>query len=365
MNNKLNPFTPAYGSEPLYFAERNGVINEFLFGLENGPGDPNRSTILTGPRGMGKTVTLHEIKSKALEHGWVTVYTVASSMLLDSILRKLKEVTDEHINKKSESRITSVTFGGFSITREYINSDQETWEEKFTKIIQQLSERSIGVIVQIDEVRANLEEMRRFAILFQEFISRKYKVALVMAGLPHEINLLFNDKVISFIRRSRKKQITQIGNSEVIFAMRKTFQAAGKNVEDGSLEIAATSIGGYPYLLQLIGYEIWQASDNAETISSKDVLVGIENSKKYIGSSMVELVFQDLTNKERDFVFAMCQDDGASKTVDIAQRLHVGVNYISEYRRRLIDAGIIVSNQRGEVDFIIPFFKEYIKNNYS
>jgi Cdc6-like AAA superfamily ATPase len=51
-----NPFCPSYGISPKVFLGRDGVIQDFMYGLENGAGDPNRSTIITGARGTGKTV---------------------------------------------------------------------------------------------------------------------------------------------------------------------------------------------------------------------------------------------------------------------------------------------------------------------
>jgi predicted AAA+ superfamily ATPase len=60
-----NPFMPSYGSMPPLVAGREEFVRQFEFGLENGPGDPNRSTVLTGPRGAGKTVLLHWISERS------------------------------------------------------------------------------------------------------------------------------------------------------------------------------------------------------------------------------------------------------------------------------------------------------------
>jgi len=65
MATQKNPFTPAFGSEPMFLAGRERIIEDIIGGLENGPGDPNRASILVGPRGSGKTVLLTRIAFEA------------------------------------------------------------------------------------------------------------------------------------------------------------------------------------------------------------------------------------------------------------------------------------------------------------
>jgi predicted AAA+ superfamily ATPase len=78
-----NPFYPNYGIEPALLIGRDKIFNDLLYGIENGPGDPNRSTVIRGPRGMGKTVILKELAGRVMELGWITVYANQSLRLLD------------------------------------------------------------------------------------------------------------------------------------------------------------------------------------------------------------------------------------------------------------------------------------------
>jgi predicted AAA+ superfamily ATPase len=64
-----NPFYPNYGIEPAVLIGRDKVFDDFLYGIENGPGDPNRSTVIRGPRGTGKTVILKEMANRVGEIG--------------------------------------------------------------------------------------------------------------------------------------------------------------------------------------------------------------------------------------------------------------------------------------------------------
>ncbi|MDR3106675.1 MAG: ATP-binding protein [Bifidobacteriaceae bacterium] len=73
-----NPFTPTFGSEPLFLVGRDRMINDVIEGLGNRPGDPNRSTLFVGPRGSGKTVLLAKIAEAAQVNGWVAARVTAS-----------------------------------------------------------------------------------------------------------------------------------------------------------------------------------------------------------------------------------------------------------------------------------------------
>lgn len=56
----------------------------------------------------------------------------------------------------------------------------------------------------------------------------------------------------------------------------------------------------------------------------------------------------------------MLEDEGDSKLADIAQRLGVKSNYASQYRRRLLEQGVLGERGRGYVGFELPVFREYL-----
>ena len=68
-----NPFTPNFGSVPVWMAGRSRVIGDLLGALDQGVGNPNLCTLLSGARGSGKTALLTYVSDHAREHGWVSV----------------------------------------------------------------------------------------------------------------------------------------------------------------------------------------------------------------------------------------------------------------------------------------------------
>ncbi|HET9561007.1 MAG TPA: ATP-binding protein, partial [Propionibacteriaceae bacterium] len=68
-----NPYAPGAGQRPPELAGRDAELTAFDVALERVErGRPERSLVLTGLRGVGKTVLLNALRSKALDRGWGT-----------------------------------------------------------------------------------------------------------------------------------------------------------------------------------------------------------------------------------------------------------------------------------------------------
>lgn len=81
---------------------------------------------------------------------------------------------------------------------------------------------------------------------------------MVMAGLPSDVTDLIADERVTFLRRARQQYIGRIEDGEVKLALRRSVEAIGKTIEAEALELAAASIGGFAYMLQLVGYFMWE-----------------------------------------------------------------------------------------------------------
>jgi len=81
-----NPFKPSFGVSPPLLVGREGLIDEFVEALEDGPGSAARATLYTGARGAGKTVMLNAIEGRAKQLGWVVVSVRMSSEIGPTVL---------------------------------------------------------------------------------------------------------------------------------------------------------------------------------------------------------------------------------------------------------------------------------------
>ena len=81
--------------------------------------------------------------------------------------------------------------------------------------------------------------------------------------------------------------------------------------------------------------------------------------KHGIGASL-ETTYRELSDKDIEFLLAMLPDSGPSRVSEIAKRMGVASNYASQYKRRLLEDGVIGERGRGLVGFDIPAFREFL-----
>lgn len=80
MNPVQNPYAPGAGQRPPELAGRDAEIDAFSVLVERlQSGQQERGIMLTGLRGVGKTVLLEEFRSRAEEQGWVAAFVEAGA----------------------------------------------------------------------------------------------------------------------------------------------------------------------------------------------------------------------------------------------------------------------------------------------
>ena len=357
---RKNPFTPAFGSEPLFLVGREHIIDDILGGLENKPGDPNRASILVGPRGSGKTVLLTKIAFEASQIGWIPASVTASPGMLARILEQIEYNGKDILPAKGKHRLSELHAFGFSMSTEKAEENKPSWRLQTTRYLEMLSEYKIGVLITVDEIDSKLTEMVDLVADFQHFIREKRELALVMAGLPGKTLQMFQDKSISFVRRAFQHKLEAIGNADVKTAIMKTIETSGRSIEGDALEKAADYTRGYPFLIQLAGYNIWRQSPENEVITLADVVHGIESSQEHMERMILDTTVNELSEKDVEFLYAMLPDEASSKISDITERLGWTNNLSAQYRLRLIRQGIIEEYGRGKVQFAMPLLKDYL-----
>ena len=342
-----NPFTPTFGSIPLQLAGRDRIMRDILDGLNNGPGDPNRATIFVGARGSGKTVLLAKIAEEASANGWISVNVNAASDMLDEVLIQIKD------NAKA----------GVSVSRDVSQSDfKTTWRSEMTAIVKELNEKNVGLLITVDELDVRIDELRTVITTFQHFVRERRDVALIMAGLPSKVSNLLREDSISFLRRAFQHNLEAIEESEVRFSMKKTIELAGRTIEKEALSLAVEKTKGFPFMIQLIGYQMWRQNPEINSISFEDAEEGIILAKHDLERMIFDITYRELSEKDIAFLTAMLADKEYSNISDISKRMNVSPKYAGIYRKRLIEQGIISSIGYGKVAFDLPMFREYIQS---
>lgn len=357
----FNPFTPTFGSVPPELAGRRQLIEDILGGLDNAPGDPNRASIFVGARGSGKTVLLATIAEQAETCGWLSVNVTAREGMLGEILVQAREKGGHVLKPETLSKLTGLQVGELGFTRE-VGERRSTWRSEMTGVVRELNENGVGLLITVDEASARQKELGTLVDVFQHFVREKRDVALLLAGLPHNVSLLLDDDSVSFLRRAFRHSMESIETNEVAKAMRETIESAGRAIDPDALAVAAEGAGGFAFLIQLIGYHLWRAHPDAPVISLDDARSAVSFAERDMERMVLEPTVRGLTPREVEYLRAMSEDSSVSNVRDIAERMGIDANNATKVRKRLVERGIIGTRGRGRVGFDMPMLKEYVRS---
>lgn len=357
-----NPFTPTFGQIPPFMAGRDDVIRDLLLSFDHGAGDPNLASIFVGARGTGKTALLTFLSAEAASRGWVSASVSAAPGMLDDIEQRALAAAAHLVDLGETGHLTGITLGqAIGLEWERGNARPANWRTRMTALLDALEVSNTGLLIVVDEVKVDLDEMVQLATVYQHFVREGRKVSLLMAGLPSKVSALLRDDTVSFLRRASYRSLGRIDDREILDALRKTVETAGRFISDDALARAVTVIDGFPYMMQLVGYRMWEESARTPTISLTDVERGAVLAASDIEHKILETTYRELSKGDLRFLRAMLEDDGPSNVADIKERLGKKSNYVSQYKRRLMAQGVIEDCGHGMLRIELPLFKDYLR----
>jgi hypothetical protein len=388
VNKRDNPYTPGAGRKPRTLAGRDPDLEQFQDLVERlNSGSYERSLIYTGLRGVGKTVLLMELDVLASEAGWATtdVQEVGSQAdfrvsFARMSVRLLTNMSSRHRARERIQRALSVV-KAFSLAvpgpvELRIDVDAATGvadsgdpEHDLTDLLGELGEvaqaNNMGALFLIDEMQ-NLDgpSLAAICIAFQSVSRRSLPVSLVGAGLPDlRVRLLsakpYADRLFSY------RELGRLSTVDARSALVGPSAAFGVDFEPRVVEQVIAEAAGYPYFLQEFGLELWNYADESP-INEDDLraIRGVVNDT--LASSFFGTRFEMATDTEQQVLSAMASLGlGPYKIGDVATAFGASdQRAISAYRESLIQKDLIWSPRRGLVEFTVPLFDDYLRDNH-
>lgn len=363
-----NLFRPSFGTYPHLMVGRDQLIDEFEDTFD-GILDPAGLTILvSGQRGMGKTVLLDSIRRAADTAGWLVITESSSNGLLARLTRDhLPRLLQLH-SDTSPTRLGSANgtigplAGGASWTERY--PAESTLRSQITELTDALQPSGRGLVITVDEVQsADIEDLRKLGEIIQYGRREERLLGFAAAGLSTPIEELLDHPGATFLRRAEHHPIGRVGRTDVRAALAGTVADSGYEIDVHALDVAADAVDGYPFMIQLVGYHSLKAHKTPGPVTIADVTAGIAAARRRLGRHVHTPALRPLSNVDRTYLLAMAQDDGPSRTGKIAERMDVTPQYAGEYRRRLIRDGIIEAAGHGLVRFTIPYTAEHLRQH--
>ncbi|MEX2628104.1 MAG: ATP-binding protein [Ilumatobacteraceae bacterium] len=364
-----NPFTPTFGVSPPLLVGRTDLLDDFVAALEDGPGAPGRMTLYTGARGTGKTVMLNEVEDLARQAGWRVISETATAGLVNRLVGEhlptlLREIDPDGAKTKVTGLSSPMGLGGATWETSEAHEVSPALRTQLTAACDFLAANGAGLLLALDEIHHQvIPELREVATVLQHLVREEREIAFVGAGLPSAVSAVLNDDVLTFLRRADRHSLGPVALPEVATAIAEPIEQAGRLIVPELAARAAEATGGYPFLIQLVGYQIWRQQPRHRHTTEAQVEAGIAAARRRLGSLVHEPVLADLPGVARTFLLAMAHDDGPSKMSDIASRLNVDANYASQYRLRLIATGLIEPVGHGRVDFTMPYLRDYLREH--
>ncbi len=386
MDRIRNPFSPGAGSPPPELAGREAILTQaqVLFGRIRAK-RPEKSLLMTGLRGVGKTVLLNEMEHMAQAGGYRTILVEAHdnkslAVLLVPHLRRILFELDRIAGAGNKARRgiavlksfisgIKVTVGdvafGLDIEPERGAADSGDLEvdlpNLFTAVAEAAEERGTAVAILIDEIQYfSPAELSALIMAMHKMQQRRLPLVLVGAGLPILPGLAGESK--SYAERLFNfPDIGPLPESDAMKALKEPIDAANEAIEPDALREICRLTQGYPYFLQEWGYQAWNHAE-ASPISLRDVNEATERVVRRLDENFFRVRFDRLTPREKHYLRAMAEiGPGPCRTAEIAAAMGTKITALGPVRASLIKKGMVYSPSHGEMAFTVPLFDEFMR----
>lgn len=308
---------------------------------------------------------LREAREEAKQEGWAVIAETATPGFLGRIGDAMRRILEELGDGPPSRKLTGISIAAFGLTAQLPPERQVDWRILGGELLDILKRHETGLVITLDEIHAaDRSELSQLAAMIQHFIQDQLPIGLVFAGLPAVVSDLLNGGAATFLRRADKHDLHAAGVDEVERSFSQIFRETGIAIEPEMVRRAAEATEGYPFLIQLIGYHLYQSAEaHGHEMNEPIVMQAIEAAFRRNDRAVIESALATASDRDLDFLYAMSLDSEVSEIKDVAERTGIGASMASNYRRRLLDQGLIAPADRGKVDFAIPRLREYLRRN--
>ncbi|MBX3729558.1 MAG: AAA family ATPase [Candidatus Sumerlaeia bacterium] len=391
-----NPFTPGAGHPPPYLAGRDVESTEFrrLLGqeviLEN--------MVLTGLRGVGKTVLLDTFKPEALRQGWRWVgadvsrsASISEDRLAVRLMADLSVLTSAIVVSEKERRAIGFhapatrerTTLDFALLRSVYDATPGLVSDKLKTIVElvwkalKLTDPTLkGVVIAYDEAQ-NLGDQREkdeypLSILldvFQSVQKKRMPFLLVLAGLPTLFPTLVEARTFAerMFRVVTLDRLDPQASREAITRPIRDAQCQVK-LDDESVDEIVQLSGGYPYFIQFICREAFDALLQQAGREGPAPLPVAAILQK-LDSDFFEARWSRLTDRQRQLLWVIAHLPGAQEEFTAQQLLEMserllkkpfGASHANQVLAALARSGHVYKNRHGRYTLALPLLGQFI-----
>lgn len=389
MDPRKNPYTPNAGAPPPALVGRDAELESFEILLERlRRGHAEQSMLVTGLRGVGKTVLLGAFESRARNSGWVTVTAEITKnepfgSRMGSLVRRALFQVGPKASWSDKLRHAAGVLKSFSVT---ISSDgsvtagidvdavegmadtgnlADDLADLLVALGEAARETETGVAFLIDEVQfLRASEFEALIAGLHRTVQRQLPITLVGAGLPQLPRLAgeaksYAERLFTFPR------IGRLSPPQAEAALAEPAADLEVRFEPGAIDAIVDYTEGYPYFIQEYGKIVWDLAPEGEAISRSVAEAAQRTVEAKLDESFFRVRAERTTDLELQYLRAMAELGGGEQTAgDVATVMGRTSEQLGPTRARLIDKGLLYTTGHGRGDFTVPQFDRYMRRSH-
>jgi hypothetical protein len=389
-----SPYHPGFGARPAVLVGREQQLARAAASLTrvaNSGGAAPSAMVLTGARGMGKTVTLGVIGDSATERGFV-IASVACDSVSDNVqllagrvaaaLAPLENrATEMWTRFRQRLASLSVEVNAGVVKFSTANSPPRSGAAQTTVQRQVLADllaggaqvvaahARAGLAIFLDELQeAPRAQLVVIANAIQDALGTggAAPLAVFAAGLPKTPERVM--AAASFTERFDFRVLERLDVEAAERALIEPALGLGVTWEPAAAASVLEAAGGSPYLIQLLGDEAWVLAtpERGDAIAAAQATAAVEAVQESLAAGMFRGRWGKATPGERGLMVAIAQvvdQDGIAETRYITAVLGKTTPQLSTARKALIDKGLVESAGTGRLRFTMPGFADFVRHH--
>jgi AAA ATPase domain len=388
MDPRTNPYTPNAGARPPALVGRDGLLETFdilLHRLQAGRSE--QSLLITGLRGVGKTVLLRAFEERARLAGWVTAdseitksadFGPRMAVLCRRALLELapKERWRERARRAAgvlrSFSITVTTDGAVTASLDVDPvagmGDSGDLGDDLTDVLVTLGEAAqesrVGVVFLLDEVQfLEPTELEALITALHMVVQRELPVTLVGAGLPQLPRLAGEAK--SYAERLFKTpSLGPLSPMDSEIALTQPANELGVAIEARAVQTVVAYTEGYPYFIQEYGKALWDRAQDSP-ITAIEAVEAQALVEAVLDGGLFRVRLERASASEIRYLRAMAElGAGPQRAADVAGAMGRRSQQVAPTRARLLEKGLLYSPSYGLAAFSVPQFDRYMRRTY-
>ena len=387
MDRVRNPFTPGAGSRPPLLVGRDEHLDAMTVAVRRlALGRFERSVLLKGLRGVGKTVLLNEFGRIAETEGWLHAHVEATddvhvaSAVATLARRVLLELSVRERTKDRARRALGVLR---SFVRVHVpagdagtvmldfepqpgRADSGQLDTDISGLFTELGETAhaagTGVLITLDEIQyLRRDELAALIVGLHRISQLGLPVLLAGAGLPSLPGLAgearsYAERLFSYV------DIGSLSHDDARQALVQPVLDEGARWANEAVERVIVDTQGYPYFLQEFGKQAWNVAEGPQ-IGIADVEAAITLAIDDLDRGFFRARIDKTTDAEREYLRAMAAlgGPGPYKSGDVSRRMGKKTTQTGPVRDSLIKRGLCYAPRHGELAFTVPMFDEFVR----